>query len=144
MMINYAGPEGTFPQGEFPSAAGRTADPSKFRGKIVIVGVTAQGSGDRLFTPLSSGIGMSGIEIHANVARTILDRVFLVPLNVTGEFVGSLLLIGLCVAAIVWFRGLRLSACLVGCRTPARRGRAGFFRFAGYVLLLGRSWQCAR
>lgn len=108
MMINYAGPEGTFPRVSFGALLARTADLSQFRGKIVIVGATAQGSGDRLFTPVSSGIGMSGIEIHANVARTILDRAFLVPLSVAGDFVGSLLLIGLCVAAIVRLRGLRL------------------------------------
>jgi signal transduction histidine kinase len=108
MMINYAGPEGTFPRVSFGALLDGTADLSRFRGKIVIVGATAQGSGDRLFTPVSSGIGMSGIEIHANVVRTILDRAFLVPLNVTGEFVGSLLLIGFCVAAIVRLRGLRL------------------------------------
>ncbi len=136
LMINYTGPEGTFPRVSFGALLDRSADLSKFGGRIVIVGTTAQGSGDRLFTPLSSGIGMSGIEIHANIVRTILDRAFLVPLGAVGEFAGSLLLIGVCVAAIVWVRGLRLFLALtaVGILIAA----AGFVSIrAGYVLPLG-------
>lgn len=136
MMINYAGPEGTFPRVSFGALLDRAAGLSRFRGKIVIVGVTAQGSGDRLFTPLSSGIGMSGVEIHANVIHTILDRAFLVPLSVVGEFAGSLLLAGLCVAAIVWLRGLRLLLVLttIGILIAA----AGVISIrAGYILPLG-------
>ena len=41
MMINYVGPEGTFPRASFNALLERTADLSKFRGKIVIVGATA-------------------------------------------------------------------------------------------------------
>ena len=136
MLINFAGPEGTFPRVSFGALLDRTADPSRFRDKIVIVGATAQGSGDRLFTPLSSGIGMSGIEIHANVIHTILDREFLVPLGVVGEFAGSLLLAGLCVAAIVWFRGPQLFLALstLGILIAA----AGVISIrAGYLLPLG-------
>ena len=136
MLINYAGPEGTFPRMSFGALLDGTADVSKFRDKIVIVGATAQGSGDRLFTPLSSGIGMSGIEIHANVARTILDRAFLVPLNVTGEFVSSLLLVGLCITAIVWLRGLRLLIALSAVGFLIAAGGPVSLRF-GYVLPLG-------
>lgn len=136
MMINYAGPEGTFPRVSFSALLDRTADLSQLRGKTVIVGVTAQGSGDRLFTPLSSGIGMSGIEIHANIARTILDPAFLLPLNVTGEFVGSLLLIGFCVAAIVWLRGLRLLLALSAVAFLIAAGGLISLRF-GYLLPLG-------
>ncbi len=135
LTINYAGPEGTFSRVSFGALLDRTADLAKFRGRIVIVGATAQASGDRLFTPLSSGIGMSGIEIHANVVRTILDRAFLVPLRVEGAFAGSLLLIGFCVAAIALLRGLRLFLALaaVGILIAA----AGFVSIrVGYVIPL--------
>lgn len=136
MMINYAGPEGTFPRVRFSALLDRSADLARFRDKIVIVGVTAQGSGDRLFTPLSSGIGMSGIEIHANVIRTILDRAFLVPLGVAGELAGSLMLIALCIAAIVWFRGARLFIALT--TVLIFLAVAGFISVrAGYILPLG-------
>ncbi len=136
MMINYAGPEGTFPRVRFSALLDRSADLARFRDKIVIVGVTAQGSGDRLFTPLSSGIGMSGIEIHANVIRTILDRAFLVPVGAAGEFAGSLLLIAICVTAIIWLRGMRLFIALATVLLVL--AAAGFLSIrAGYILPLG-------
>ena len=38
--------------------------------------------GDRQFTPVSvSGIGMPGVEIHAHLLRTLLERRFLYPLR---------------------------------------------------------------
>ncbi|PIR18631.1 MAG: hypothetical protein COV48_06470, partial [Elusimicrobia bacterium CG11_big_fil_rev_8_21_14_0_20_64_6] len=41
-------------------------DPSVFRGKIVLVGATAQGLKDVFTTPFATG-QMSGPEVHANV-----------------------------------------------------------------------------
>jgi len=86
MLINYAGPEGTFRRVPFSALIDGTAQARDFNGKIIFLGVTAQGGGDRIFTPLPSRIGMSGIEIHANVARTILDRDFLTALSESGRF----------------------------------------------------------
>jgi signal transduction histidine kinase len=113
MLINYAGPEGTFRRVRFSSLLDGTARTEDFRNKIAFLGVTAQGSGDRLFTPFSSGIGMSGIEIHANVARTILDRDFLVPLSEAGELTALALIGGVCALSIRVLRGIRLSGALV-------------------------------
>ena len=91
--------------------------------------------GDRLFTPFSNYIGMSGIEIHANVIRTVLDRSFLVPLGPVGEFAVSLLLIGLCVTAILRLRGIRLLLTFLGIGVLIVA--AGFASIpAGYVLPL--------
>ena len=78
LRINHAGPEGAFGRVAFSAVLDGTANLGELRDRMVIVGVTAQGAGDRLFTPVSSGIGMSGIEIHSNVARTILYRAFVV------------------------------------------------------------------
>jgi signal transduction histidine kinase len=97
MTINYAGPEGTFRRIAFSSLLNNRAGASEFRDKVVILGVTAQGTGDRLFTPLSAGIGMSGIEIQANIVRTILDRAFLSPLDAPAEMAGFLLIAGACI-----------------------------------------------
>lgn len=114
MTINYAGPEGTFRRVPFSTLLDNTARPADFRDKIVILGVTAQGSGDRLFTPLSSGIGMSGIEIHANITRTILDRAFLVPLDVVGQMAGFVLIAAACVIGVSRLRGMPLMLALMG------------------------------
>lgn len=133
ILINYAGPEGTFRRVPFSSLLDATARADDFRDKIVILGVTAQGSGDRLFTPLSSGIGMSGIEIHANIARTILDRAFLVPLDVDGEMAGFVVIAAACVVGVVRLRG-----------SPLFLGLAGLalviFGASALALRTGRIW----
>jgi signal transduction histidine kinase len=108
MTINYAGPEGTFATVPFSAILAGSVAREIFRNKIVILGVTAQGGGDRLFTPMSSGIGMSGIEIHANVARTVLDRAFLAPLNLLPQLALYAALAGVCVLGIGRYRGWRL------------------------------------
>lgn len=109
LRINYAGPEGTFRRVSFTALMDGSARTGEFRDKAVILGATAQGSGDRHFTPVSSGIGMSGIEIHANLARTILDGAFLVPLPIPREAALFVLITGLCIGAAMRLRGFGLA-----------------------------------
>ncbi|MGE5588252.1 MAG: CHASE2 domain-containing protein [Clostridia bacterium] len=48
--------------------------PGEFEGKIVLVGVTAQGLHDFYFTPLATaGNPIPGVEIHANTVQALLD-----------------------------------------------------------------------
>lgn len=108
MVINYAGREGTFRRIPFSALLDGAARREDFMGKIVFIGATAQGSGDRLFTPFSSRIGMSGIEIHANIARTILDQDFLSPLSEEGQFAVLILIGAATVLGISTLRGVRL------------------------------------
>jgi CHASE2 domain-containing sensor protein len=114
MRINYAGPEGTFRRISMASLLDRTAPAELFKGKVVVLGVTAQAGGDRMFTPVSSGIGMSGAEIHANALRTILDRDFLRAPLPASEFAGGFLVATLCVAGIGRLRGMWLFMGLTG------------------------------
>ena len=103
LWIHYAGPEGTFQHVSMAGVLeGRVPD-SVFAGKVVILGVTAQGAGDRVFTPFSAGLGMSGIEIHANVFRTLADGAYLIPLSPLAELL-SVLLIATLIAGAVWWR----------------------------------------
>lgn len=136
LRINYAGPEGTFRRVPFSALLDGTARAADFNGKIVFLGVTAQGGGDRMFTPLSSRIGMSGIEIHANVARTILDRDFLVTLSEPSEVLLLLSIAGASVLAIRVLRGIRLHAALVTIGLLIVVGCFGALRW-GYVLPVG-------
>jgi len=58
---------------------------SRFAGKVVFAGVTAQTAvRDRWMTPYSNGIIMPGIEMHANAYETIARQMFLVdvPLRI--------------------------------------------------------------
>jgi adenylate cyclase len=69
--IDFAGPEGTFPQLSFADVERNRFDRAAVRGKLVIVGPTAPSLRDLFAT--SSSAGMSGPEIEANAAATALD-----------------------------------------------------------------------
>lgn len=112
LFVNYIGPEKTIPHHSIQDLVEGRLDPRAFAGKIVIVGVTAQGGGDRLLTPFSLGTGMSGAEIHANLVRTILDDAYLRPPGMFLEFTGFLLVCGLPVWAARRLRGFRLALSL--------------------------------
>ena len=109
LWIHYNGPEGIFRRVSLASVMDGRAPASTFAGKMVILGVTAQGAGDRIYTPFSTGLGMSGIEIHANIVSTLLDGAYLSPLTASSEFL-LLLAITALVAAAAWWRQGRLLA----------------------------------
>ena len=105
MWIHYDGPEGTFRRVSLASVLEGRTPPSIFTRKIVILGVTAQGAGDRFYTPYSVGLGMSGIEIHANIITTLLDGAYLSPLGPSAEFLLLLAVVALVIAAAWWRDG---------------------------------------
>lgn len=109
VVVRYAGPELTFERISFAGVMEGRIPPERFRGKAVIVGVTAQGSGDRHFTPFSV---MSGPEIHGNVVRAILDGDFLRPLGPGSELAISAGIVLACMLAVRLFRGVRLALAL--------------------------------
>lgn len=112
LRINFADREGAFRRVSFVSLLEGEASLVDFTGKIVILGVTAEGSGDRQFTPVSSGMGMSGIEIHANVVQTILEEKFLVPAGAAAQLLAGLLVASACVLAAICFHAWRLFVAL--------------------------------
>jgi adenylate cyclase len=75
MLINYRGPNGTFPHYSISDILDRTAPAGTFKDKIVLIGATAIGIYDLRVTPFSSN--MAGIEKHASVVDTILHRDFI-------------------------------------------------------------------
>ncbi|MEW5866388.1 MAG: adenylate/guanylate cyclase domain-containing protein [Bacillota bacterium] len=84
--------------------------PGEFEGKIVLVGVRAQGLHDFYFTPLSSaGNPVPGVEVHANTVQALLEGRMVkgVP-----ESLLALTCIGAAVILTAMFRGLH----------PARAG----------------------
>jgi len=113
LLINYAGGNDTFPQIGFESLLSRPELRPQLSGKVVLLGVTAQGTGDRLFTPFSAGVGMPGVEIHANLLHTLLTEQYLRPV---GDLPASLAVFGIAAftAWSLWrFHGLRLLGVLI-------------------------------
>ena len=107
--IHYHGPEGTFRRVSLASVLDGRIPASTFAGKVVILGVTAQGAGDRVYSPFSAGLGMSGIEIHANIFATLVDGAYLSPLNAPVEVLLLLAIAALVAAAAWWKQGRFLS-----------------------------------
>ncbi len=88
ILINFAGPAGTFPRislADFVAAAeaGRTRQLQDWvAGKIVMIGLDSYD--DRFSTPFYTGLqGLkwttAGVEVHANTLHTILDGQYIVP-----------------------------------------------------------------
>ncbi len=73
-LINYAGPQGTFQHISAVDVMQRKIDPSLFRDKIVLLGVTALGGTDTHVTPFAH---LSGVEKQANVIENIIHRRFM-------------------------------------------------------------------
>jgi adenylate cyclase len=95
--VQYSGPAGSiasFPSAAIHAAAMSGVQPDKdnpFNGKIVFVGATFTDSRDLYPTPLGP---MPGVEIHANIAHTLLARRALLPPSFT---LNLSVLVGTCV-----------------------------------------------
>jgi len=103
VMINWAGPAGTVAQVKFEDVHARPPDPSlppKIRGRFVFIGVTDEVK-DLFSTPMGP---MSGIEIHAQAAATMLSGLYVreAPL-----VVGLLAALPACLAIALVGRGRR-------------------------------------
>lgn len=109
LWVHYAGPEGTFQRISLASLLDGSSPPPNFAGKVIILGVTAQGAGDRVFTPFSTGLGMSGIEVHANILATLLDGSYLSPLSSLFEFLSFLIIAGVIAIGAAWRGGRYLT-----------------------------------
>ena len=75
MLINFRGPNNTFPMYPVSDILDRTTRAGAFKDKIVLIGATAQGIYDLRVTPFSTN--MAGIEKHASVVDTILRGDFI-------------------------------------------------------------------
>jgi adenylate cyclase len=76
LMINYQGPMNSYKHVSIADVVNKSFPPGTFKGKIVLVGATATGIGDLRTTPYG-GVDYPGVEIHANIIDTILNKKFL-------------------------------------------------------------------
>lgn len=76
MLIPYIGMTGSFPYYSATDVLHNKLAPEALAGKLVFLGTSAIGLGDTHATPLQGG-GFPGIEVHANIAASILDAHFI-------------------------------------------------------------------
>ncbi len=85
-------------RGEFPA--------DYFKDKIVLVGCTARGMGDEKSIPFSKYSGLSnGVEIQANIIKTILNESYIVPIKKTAIIL-IILILGLIMSLLI--RGVKI------------------------------------
>ncbi len=121
--IGYRGGPGSFPRVSAIDVLNGDIPAEIFRNKLVLIGMTSPGLADQWTTPFASQGGMTGLELIANVAQSILDKrvpqkippvaiIFLiVALGLLGGFTGqatsmklALILIVICPLAL-WIIG---------------------------------------
>lgn len=86
MRINYRGGPGTIRRVSFLDILQGVYPADHFKGKIVLVGITAMGLVDSVTTPYAeTRIGTSGVEVQANIVDNLLlaEGVRVVPLSVS-------------------------------------------------------------
>jgi adenylate cyclase len=132
LLINYRGPAKTFPHIPITDILNDRVPRQDLEGKIVMVGATAVGIYDLRVTPFGSVF--PGLEIHANVADSILARDFLQQPSWAAFFdLAAMILMGL----LIW---------QVQTRTGVLTGAAAAaVLFAGHIgicqyLFVSRGW----
>ncbi len=79
-LIPFAGPPGTFRTAPAAEVLNGALPEDWIRGRLVLIGATAAGLGDRHMTATSGGRGaMAGVEIQANILDAALRKIALAP-----------------------------------------------------------------
>lgn len=73
-LINFVGKPGSFKYYSFSDVLNKSFDKSLFKNKIILIGATSPDLRDTAFVPTSNGKAMSGIEIHANILQTLINK----------------------------------------------------------------------
>jgi len=102
MLINYLGPEKTFPHYSLSDIIQGNIPQGTFKDKIIMVGATAIAIYDTRSTPFSSLGEYPGLEIHATVINNIITNNFLKKPKLTTIFDAlAILIIGLFTGVVV-------------------------------------------
>lgn len=100
-LINYQAPPYRFKEIPFLQAYNGFITEEDIKGKIVLIGATAERLKDSFPTPTSSDIYMPGVEIHANAIQTLLEGKFLREQSTVSQIATMALLTALLVALVM-------------------------------------------
>jgi len=105
MLVGYGGPAGHFRTVSFVDLLSGETPAAFLKDRLVLVGMTADGQGDRYATPTSSRGGLTpGVEIQAALLDTLLRGEATKPVPAVWQGVLSLLPLWLLLAAFLVFR----------------------------------------
>ena len=122
MLIPFAGPPGHFPTVSFVDLLRGQVPAEVFQGRLVLVGATGDGLGDRYPTPVTSATEvMSGVELQANILQALLTGRAITPLPLPWLIGLSLAPLAALMGGLLWLRpranmilGLALIALCLG------------------------------
>ncbi len=110
MYVNFFGPPFSFSRLSFVDVYNNNFDPGMVKNKIVLIGeMGATGLHDVEYTPVSRGVEMPGVEIHANTIQTLLSGRFLEPQNPNKQLL-SIAIVILCSTALFIFAPIWVSS----------------------------------
>jgi diguanylate cyclase (GGDEF)-like protein/PAS domain S-box-containing protein len=82
ILIPYVGPPGHLSRVSYIDVLDGKFEEHRFRDRVVLVGVTAAGLGERFIVPFDRpNQAMTGVELQANVVDALLREIFLRPLD---------------------------------------------------------------
>lgn len=91
VLLRYAGPGGSFGRVSYADVLDGKLPPGLLKGKLVLVGATAEGMGDIVATPDGP---MPGVEYQANVLESLRRGSTILPLSLAARFLlGSAMLL---------------------------------------------------
>lgn len=91
VTIPFQSRSGNFRTVSFASVFAGEVPPEFMKDRILLVGVTAAGLGDRFRVPTRTGTLISGIELQANVLNSLLaDRIIVLP-SIAGSLLAAIL-----------------------------------------------------
>src|SRR5208283_6165114 len=110
MLVNFRGGANPFPHYSISDIINHQIKPDKLAGKIVLVGATAHGLGDRGVTPVDGD--MPRVEIHANAIDNMMQGDFIRrPIEAQGIALGAAILIGVLMSlGVAWLSALSSAA----------------------------------
>jgi adenylate cyclase len=114
VTLHFRGPAGTIPRYSVSDIVNRRVPPNALAGKIILIGVTGLGLGDRFVTPV--GQDFPGVEILATAVDNVLARDFLYQsLKTKGEelIAGCILGVAITFAAAFGAAGFSFGLMLV-------------------------------
>ena len=113
MLINFRHGENPFPHYSISDIISRKIPAPKLAGKIVLVGMTAHGLGDRFVTPVGGDV--PGVQIHAHELDNILQGDFIQrPLDAEVIAFVAAIAMSLAIAiAVAWLSALSSAALVV-------------------------------
>ena len=110
MLVNFRRGANPFPYYSISDIINRRIAPERLAGKIVLVGATAHGLGDRGVTPVDPD--MPRVEIHANAIDNMIQGDFIRrPIEAQEIALGATILIGVLMSlGVAWLSALSSAA----------------------------------